>query len=72
MKALREQASNPRTLSAVSGRGSSAAPIRGGTYAVNDNLVRSCCIGVQGQHAPPTWATSSPARSAALGIPSYR
>ena len=50
MKALREQGFDPRTLSAVSGRGGLLRPIRGGTYAVNDNLVRDCTIGVQGQH----------------------
>ena len=63
MKALREQGFDARTLSAVSGRGGLLRPIRGGTYAVNDNLVNDCTIGVQGQHASNLGA-SSPARSA--------
>ena len=37
MRALREQGIDARTLSAVSGRGGLLRPIRGGTYAVNDN-----------------------------------
>ena len=39
MRALREQGIDARTLSAVSGRGGLLRPIRGGTYAVNDNMV---------------------------------
>ena len=51
LKALREENFDINTLSAVSGRGGLLRPIRGGTYAVNDNLVNDCTIGVQGQHA---------------------
>ena len=51
MKALREQGFAARTLSAVSGRGGLLRPPRGGTYAVNVNMVKDCTIGVQGQHA---------------------
>ena len=51
MKALEDQGFDVKTLSAVSGRGGLLAPIRGGTYAVSDRLVRDCTVGVQGQHA---------------------
>lgn len=51
LKALREENFDINTLDAVSGRGGLLRPIRGGTYAVNDNLVNDCTIGVQGQHA---------------------
>ena len=40
MKALEDQGFDVKTLSAVSGRGGLLAPIRGGTYAVSDRLVR--------------------------------
>ena len=60
MKALREQGFDARTLSAVSGRGGLLRPIRGGTYAVNDNMVKDCTIGVQGQHASNLGGLISP------------
>ena len=71
MKALREQGFDPRTLSAVSGRGGLLRPIRGGTYAVNDNLVRDCTIGVQGQHASNLGGLIAREIGDELGIPSY-
>lgn len=63
MKALEDQGFDVKTLSAVSGRGGLLAPIRGGTYAVSDRLVRDCTVGVQGS-MPPTWAVCWPGRSA--------
>ena len=51
MKALEDQGFDVKTLSAVSGRGGLLAPIRGGTYAVSDRLVRDCTVGVQGHRA---------------------
>ena len=71
MKALREQGFDPRTLSAVSGRGGLLRPIRGGTYAVNDNLVRDCTIGIQGQHASNLGGLIAREIGDELGIPSY-
>ena len=71
MKALREQGFDARTLSAVSGRGGLLRPIRGGTYAVNDNMVKDCTIGVQGQHASNLGGLIAREIGDELGIPSY-
>ena len=71
MTALREEGFDSRTLSAVSGRGGLLRPIRGGTYAVNDNLVRDCTIGVQGQHASNLGGLIAREIGDELGIPSY-
>ena len=60
MKALEDQGFDVKTLSAVSGRGGLLRPIRGGTYAVNDNMVKDCTIGVQGQHASNLGGLISP------------
>ena len=71
MKALREQGFDARTLSAVSGRGGLLRPIRGGTYAVNDNMVKDCTIGVQGQHASNLGGILAREIGDSLGVPSY-
>ena len=71
MKALREQGIDARTLSAVSGRGGLLRPIRGGTYAVNDNMVTDCTIGVQGQHACNLGGLIAREVGDELGIPSF-
>ena len=71
MKALREQGFDARTLSAVSGRGGLLRPIRGGTYAVNDNMVKDCTIGVQGQHASNLGGLIAREIGDELGIPSF-
>lgn len=71
MKALEEQGFDVKTLSAVSGRGGLLAPIRGGTYAVSDRLVRDCTVGVQGQHASNLGGIIAREIGDQLGIPSY-
>lgn len=71
LKALREESFDINTLSAVSGRGGLLRPIRGGTYAVNDNLVNDCTIGVQGQHASNLGGIIAREIGDSLGIPSY-
>ena len=71
LKALREENFDINTLSAVSGRGGLLRPIRGGTYAVNDNLVNDCTIGVQGQHASNLGGIIAREIGDSLGIPSY-
>ena len=70
MRALREQGIDARTLSAVSGRGGLLRPIRGGTYAVNDNMVTDCTIGIQGQHASNLGGLIAREIGDELGIPS--
>ena len=71
LKALREENFDINTLSAVSGRGGLLRPIRGGTYAVNDNLVNDCTIGVQGQHASNLGGIIAREIGDSLGVPSY-
>ena len=71
LKALREENFDINTLSAVSGRGGLLRPIRGGTYAVNDNLVNDCTIGVQGQHASNLGGILAREIGDSLGVPSY-
>ena len=60
-----------KTLSAVSGRGGLLAPIRGGTYAVSDRLVRDCTVSIR-EHALNTGgiAHRPEIRRPAAGIPS--
>lgn len=71
LKALREENFDTKKLSAVSGRGGLLRPIRGGTYAVNDNLVNDCIIGVQGQHASNLGGILAREIGDSLGIPSF-
>ena len=71
MKALEDQGFDVKTLSAVSGRGGLLAPIRGGTYAVSDRLVRDCTVGVQGQHASNLGGIIAREIGDQLGIPSF-
>ena len=71
MQALDDQGFDVTTLSAVSGRGGLLAPIRGGTYAVSDRLVRDCTVGVQGQHASNLGGLLAREIGDQLGIPSY-
>ena len=51
VKALAEAGIDIEELSAVVGRGGLVKPIAGGTYLVNEAMVRDLKIGVQGQHA---------------------
>ena len=71
LKALREENFDIKKLSAVSGRGGLLRPIRGGTYAVNDNLVNDCIIGVQGQHASNLGGILAREIGDSLNIPSF-
>ena len=71
MQALDDQGCDVTTLSAVSGRGGLLAPIRGGTYAVNDYMVTDCTIGIQGQHASILGGLIAREIGDELGIPSY-
>ena len=56
---------------AVCGRGGLYRPIPSGTYAVNDNMVKDCTIGVQGQHASNLGGLIAREIGDELGIPSY-
>ncbi len=58
-------------LSAVAGRGGLIRPIPGGTYAVNDQMVSDCEIGVGGEHASNLGALLAREIGDGLGIPSF-
>ena len=48
---IKKQNFNLRELDAVVGRGGNMKPIEGGTYKINEEMVRDLIIGVMGQHA---------------------
>lgn len=48
---IKEQSFNLSELDAVVGRGGNMKPVEGGTYKVNEKMVRDLKIGVMGQHA---------------------
>ena len=71
LSALREKNYDAKKLSAVSARGGLVAPIPGGTYAVNENLLRDCAAGVQGQHAANLGAMIAHEIGEECGIPAF-
>lgn len=59
------------SLDVVVGRGGMLKPIPGGTYAVNDALVRDLEIGVSGQHASNLGGILAKEIADSIGKPSY-
>ncbi len=59
------------SLDVVVGRGGMLKPIPGGTYAVNDALVRDLEIGVSGQHASNLGCILAKEIADSIGKPSY-
>lgn len=59
------------TLSAVVGRGGILKPIVGGTYLVNDLMVRDLTDGVQGEHASNLGGIIAREIADKLGLPAY-
>lgn len=51
MNVLKDNNFDVTTLDAVVGRGGMLKPMAGGTYEVNDELLKDLKVGVQGQHA---------------------
>lgn len=51
LKAVKEKGIDINTLNAVVGRGGLLKSIEGGTYCVNDAMLKDLKVGVQGQHA---------------------
>lgn len=58
-------------LTAVVGRGGSLKPIVGGTYAVNDLMVKDLASGVQGQHASSLGGLIAKEIATQLNVPAY-
>lgn len=71
LKVLKEKGFNIHELSGIVGRGGLLKPIEGGTYAVNDTMVRDLRNGVQGQHASNLGGIIAHEIGAELKIPSY-
>ena len=69
--ALRENNFDIKMLTAVCARGGLVKPIRGGTYATSDELLRDCVVGVQGQHACKLGGLIAREIGDELGIPSF-
>lgn len=59
------------TLDVVVGRGGMLKPIPGGTYAVNDDLIKDLEIGVSGQHASNLGGILAKEIADSIGKPSY-
>ncbi len=71
LEALDEEGMNVSNLSAVCGRGGLLRPIEGGTYAVNDAMLKDLRKGVSGQHASNLGGIIAYEIAQALNIPSF-
>lgn len=71
LEALHEEGINISKLSAVVGRGGLLRPIEGGTYAVNDEMLRDLRTGFAGEHASNLGGILAFEIATQLNIPSY-
>lgn len=71
LNVLKEKDFDINTLDAVVGRGGLLKPIPGGTYRVNDEMLRDLKIGVQGQHASNLGGIISNEIAKSLNIPAF-
>ncbi|MBS4191169.1 butyrate kinase [Bacillus sp. FJAT-49705] len=71
LETLDEEGFNVSKLSAVCGRGGLLRPIEGGTYAVNDVMLKDLREGFAGQHASNLGGILAYEIATALNIPSY-
>ena len=70
-RSLKEASLNIYDLDAVVGRGGLLKPIRGGTYEVNDNMIKDLKAGVLGQHASNLGGIIAREIADKASIPSY-
>jgi len=68
---MKEKKFDLKSLNVVIGRGGMLKPIPGGTYAVNDAMVRDLTIGVSGQHASNLGGILAKEIGDMIGVPSY-
>jgi butyrate kinase len=68
---LNEQGINLTKLSAVVGRGGLLKPIKGGTYAVDENMLEDLKVGVLGEHASNLGGILAYEIASKLNIPSF-
>ncbi|PPA71355.1 butyrate kinase [Jeotgalibacillus proteolyticus] len=71
LEALDEEGINIAKLNAVCGRGGLLRPIEGGTYEVNDEMLRDLRKGYSGQHASNLGGIIAYEIASGLNIPSY-
>lgn len=71
LEILQEKNFDLKTLSAVVGRGGMLKAIEGGTYIVNDSMIKDLKAEVQGSHASNLGGILARAIGDELGIPSY-
>lgn len=70
-EALKENNFDIKTLTAICARGGLVKAMEGGTYAVDDSLIKDCIAGVQGQHASNLGGLIAREMGDELGVPSY-
>jgi butyrate kinase len=68
---LKEKNFDLKTLSAVVGRGGMLKAVEGGTYAVNDEMIKDLKVGVQGPHASNLGGIIAKSIGDELGLPSF-
>ncbi|MEW9500361.1 butyrate kinase [Jeotgalibacillus marinus] len=71
LEALDEEGFNISKLSAICGRGGLLRPIEGGTYSVNDEMLKDLKEGYLGQHASNLGGIIAYEIATGLNIPSY-
>lgn len=71
MEALADSRVNPRELKAVVARGGLLRPIPGGTYLVNDNMLKDLEFGERGAHASNLGGLIAHSIAEEIGIPAY-
>jgi butyrate kinase len=71
LNVLKEKGFDINTLNAVVGRGGLLKPIEGGTYSVNDAMLKDLRVGVLGQHASNLGGILANEIAKSLNIPSF-
>ncbi|KAB3527189.1 butyrate kinase [Alkaliphilus serpentinus] len=71
LEALNEKGMNLTKLDAVVGRGGLLKPIKGGTYTVDENMLKDLKVGVLGQHASNLGGVLAYEIATQLNIPSF-
>lgn len=71
LNVLKEKDFDINTLNAVVGRGGLLKPIEGGTYSVNEEMLKDLRIGVLGQHASNLGGIIANEIAKSLNIPSF-
>ncbi len=71
LETLNEKGINLTKLDAVVGRGGLLKPIEGGTYSVDENMIKDLKVGVMGQHASNLGGIIASEIAGQLNIPAF-